>query len=68
MERICENCKFWRHGDCLNPEVQKAVFTYDYQIVFSRSFGCIFWKQEHQQDPLGGNTVEPMPYRQKGDS
>ena len=62
MSQTCEKCKFWKYGECSNPKVREALFTYDYQIVFSKSFGCIFWETAIP-DQWGGNTIEPEPYK-----
>lgn len=62
MKNTCKTCEFWKHGECSNPIVKDKLFTYDYQIVFSQDFGCIFW-----ETPVGdewhGDTVDPPPYK-----
>jgi len=62
MKNTCKTCEFWKHGECLNLKVKEKLFTYDYQIIFSSNFGCIFWEL-----PIGdswdGDTVDPLPYK-----
>jgi hypothetical protein len=62
MKNTCRTCEFWRAGECVNPKVREKLFTYDYQIVFSPDFGCIFWEMP-VKNAWDGDTVDPPPYK-----